>query len=323
MTVARVQGTEDWRAPASSAADHSGLRGTWYILPTPFAEDGSLDTTSLGRLVEAAIGWGVDGLTAMGVMGEPAALTADERASALRTALDVAHGRVPVAVGCSGAGPASVRALIAQARELGAAAAMVAAPPLLRNVDLLPAFYAEAASAGLPLIIQDEPAATGVVIPTSTLLASVDASGAGAVKLEDPPTPPKISRLLAAHPDLAVFGGLGGVSALYELRRGACGTMTGFAFPEILRHVRVSVEDGDLVSAARCFDRYLPLIQFESQPTVGLAIRKEVLKRRGVLASNRTRGLSPAIDAVTAAELDDILERVGIQPDPAPFQPWT
>jgi 4-hydroxy-tetrahydrodipicolinate synthase len=307
----------------SGEADRAGLRGTWYVLPTPFAEDGSLDTTSLARLVEAAIGWGVDGLTAMGVMGEPAALTADERTSALRTVLDVAHGRVPVAVGCSGASPASVQMLIGQACELGAAAAMVAAPSLLRNVDLLPAFYAEAAGAGLPLIIQDEPAATGVLIPTSTLLASVDASGAAAVKLEDPPTPPKISRLLAARPDLAVFGGLGGVSALYELRRGACGTMTGFAFPEILRHVRASVENGDLVNAARCFDRYLPLIQFESQPIVGLAIRKEVLKRRGVLASSRTRGLSPVIDAVTAAELDDVLERVGIKPDPAPFQPWT
>jgi 4-hydroxy-tetrahydrodipicolinate synthase len=216
-----------------------------------------------------------------------------------------------------------VRAFIGQAREFGAAAAMVAPPPMLRNVDLLPAFYADAAGSGLPLIIQDEPAATGVLIPTSALLACVDASGARALKIEDPPTPPKISRLLAARPHLAVFGGLGGVAALQELWRGACGTMTGFAFPEVLRRVRLSVEAGDLATAARCFDRYLPLIQFESQPVVGLAIRKEVLRRRGVLASNRTRGLSPAIDAVTAAELDDVLERVGIRPDPAPFEPWT
>jgi 4-hydroxy-tetrahydrodipicolinate synthase len=56
---------------------------------------------------------------------------------------------------------------------------------------------------------------------------------------------------------------------------------------------------------------------------VGLAIRKEILRRRGVLASNRTRSLSPAIDAVTTAELDDVLERVGIRPGPAPLEPWT
>ncbi len=308
----------------SSAADQGmSLRGTWYILPTAFAEDGSLDTLSLGRLVDAAIGWGVDGVTAMGVMGEPGALTADERTRALRTVVDAAHGRVPIAVGCSGASLSSVRALIGEARAVGAAAAMVAAPPLLRNVDLLPAFYAEAAAFGLPLMIQDEPAATGVLIPASTLLACVEASGARALKLEDPPTPPKISRLLAARPDLAVFGGLGGVAALDELRRGACGTMTGFAFPEILRGVRLSVEAGGLAAAARCFDRYLPLIQFEAQPVVGLAIRKEVLRRRGALASNRTRELSPAVDSLTSAELDDVLERVGIQPDLARFQPWS
>ena len=44
------------------------LRGTWYIVPTPFDSGGALDLASLGRLVEAALAWGVDGLTAMGVM---------------------------------------------------------------------------------------------------------------------------------------------------------------------------------------------------------------------------------------------------------------
>ena len=297
------------------------LRGTWYILPTPFDADGQLDTGSLSRLVEAAAAWGVDGLTAMGVMGEPGALTADERERALRAIADAARGKLPFAVGCSAVGPALVRELVEQARGLGAVAAMVAAPTLLRNADLLPGFYRTASTFGLPLIIQDEPAATGVLMPLSTLVASIDASGAEVVKLEEPPTPPKITRLLAQRPDVHVFGGLGGVSALHELQRGACGTMTGFAYPEILRAVRVALEAGDADAAARCFDRYLPLIQFEGQPVVGLAIRKEVLRRRGTLASGRTRGLVPLIDAPTSAELDDLLRRLEIAPGLAPFTP--
>ncbi len=297
------------------------LRGTWYILPTPFDDDGALDTASLARLVDAAVSWGVDGLTAMGVMAEPGALAADERALALAAISDAACGRVPLAVGCSAGTPAMVRALVEQARGFGAVAAMVAAPTLLRNVDQLPGFYAQAAAFGLPLIIQDEPAATGVVVPVSTLLACLEASGARTIKLEDPPTAPKISRLLAARPNLAVFGGLGGVAALSELHRGACGTMTGFAYPEILRAVRVHVEQGDLAAAGRLFDRYLPLIQFESQPIVGLAIRKEVLRQRGALASSRTRGLTPSLDRETLDELDGILGRLGMAPDLAPFQP--
>ena len=92
--------------------------------------------------------------------------------------------------------------------------------------------------------------------------------------------------------------------------------MTGFAFPEILAAIRRSVEAKDVDAAARTFDRYLPLIQFEAQPVVGLAIRKELLRRRGVIATGRTRGLVPAIDHTTAEELDDLLARLGVEPGP-------
>jgi 4-hydroxy-tetrahydrodipicolinate synthase len=297
------------------------LRGTWYIVPTPFDPDGVLDLASLGRLVEAAVAWDVDGLTVMGVMAEPGALTADERAAALRTIFDAAGGRLPIAVGCSGGAIATTLELIGQARELGAGAAMVAAPPLLRNVDQLPDYYRRATDGGLPLVIQDEPNATGVLIPVSILLATATASGSRTMKIEDPPTPAKIGRLLAAMPDLDIFGGLGGVSALGELRRGACGTMTGFAYPEILRGVRELVEAGALRDASRQFDRYLPLIQFEAQQVVGLAIRKEVLVRRGIFATHHTRGLAPTLDPTTLEELGDLLERLAIVPSPDRFQP--
>lgn len=298
------------------------LRGTWYILPTPFDVDGAVDLASLARLVEAAIDWEVDGLTAMGVMAEPATLTPDEREAALRTVVDTAAGRVPLAVGCSGPDVGTVVALTGQARRLGAVAAMVAPPTLVRNVDLLPGFYRSvAAAAGLPLIVQDEPAATGVTVPVSVLLACLAESGARTVKLEDPPTPPKIGRLLAADPGLAVFGGLGGAAALWELDRGACGTMTGFAFPEILRGVRVAHGRGDRLEAGRLFDRYLPLIAYEAQPVVGLAIRKEVLRRRGALDHAGTRGLGGPLDLLSLSALDAILDRLGLDPSLDRFEP--
>ena len=75
--------------------------------------------------------------------------------------------------------------------------------------------------------------------------SACERSGAVAVKLEDAPTPPKITRLLARVPGLTVYGGLGGVSAYAELARGAAGTMTGFAYPEVLRAVRLALAAGD------------------------------------------------------------------------------
>ena len=297
------------------------LTGTWYIAPTPFAEDGAVDTESLRRIVDAATSWGVDGITILGVMGEVADLTAAERETVLSTVATAAAGRIPFAVGCSAPTAAVVRAHAARAVEAGAAAVMVAAPTLLKDTDQVGAFYQKAVGdCAVPVIVQDEPAATGVTLPVSALLAALDAAGSTVVKLEDPPTPPKISRLLAQRPGLTVFGGLGGVSVYSELRRGAAGTMTGFAYPEILKAIRVAFEAGDLARAAALNDRFLPYLVFEGQVRVGLGIRKEVLRRRGVLATARTRALNPLPDQATLAELDDVLARVGLTPAIAPLE---
>jgi 4-hydroxy-tetrahydrodipicolinate synthase len=291
------------------------MHGTWFVMPTPFDDDGGLDLDSQARLVDAAIAWGVDGLTVLGVMSEVTSLTDDERERVLGVIVAAAGGRVPIAVGCSAAAPRIVRERVAHAAAVGAAAAMVSAPHLLRNTDALPRFYEQAfAGADIPAVIQDEPAATGVLVPVSVLVRCLQAAGTDVVKLEDPPTPPKITALLSADGTLKVFGGLGGVSALSELTRGACGTMTGFAFPEVLRAVREAVEDKDQLRAGAIFDRYLPLIQFEAQPVVGVAIRKEVLRRRGVIATATTRGIAPRIDETTARELSEVLDRVGVSP---------
>jgi 4-hydroxy-tetrahydrodipicolinate synthase len=293
------------------------ITGTWFICPTPFGADAAVDHDSIRSLVDAVVGWGVDGLTILGVMGEPGTLSDAERAAVQQSFIGAASGRVPVAVGCSAPSAVVTAARIESATAAGAAAVMVAAPTLAKDTDQIGAFFrAAAGAAGVPVIVQDEPAATGVTLPVSALVAALDACAASIVKLEDPPTPPKISRLLRARSGLTVFGGLGGVSSYWELRRGGAGTMTGFAFPEILREVRVRFESGDEKGAAAVFDRYLPYIVYEGQPLVGLGIRKEVLGRRGALAPAQTRGAPmPGDDALR--ELDDVLGRTGLHPDRA------
>lgn len=297
------------------------LSGTWFVSPTPFTVDGEVDRAGLASIVDATVDWGVDGITVLGVMGEVAALSDEERDEVLTAVLAVSSGRVPVAVGCSSPSALLTAKRIRRAVELGASAVMVSAPTLLKDTDQIGGFYAAACSgAGVPVIVQDEPAATGVPLPVAALLAALDAADSTVVKLEDPPTPPKITRLLAARPDLTVFGGLGGVSAYAELSRGASGTMTGFAFPEILRAIRIAVASGDQTGAAALFDRYLPYISFEGQPVVGLGIRKEVLRRRGVIDCARTRNLRPELDAITRAELEDVLARVALSPTRAALE---
>jgi 4-hydroxy-tetrahydrodipicolinate synthase len=110
-----------------------------------------------------------------------------------------------------------------------------------------------------------------------------------------------------------IFGGLGGVFLLEELMSGATGAMTGFAFPEILARIMKHWHAGERDAAADVFYRAVPLMRFEFQEGIGMAIRKEVLKRRGVLASAATRAPAGALDAQTKAALDRVLTWVTTQ----------
>lgn len=294
--------------------------GTWYVMPTTFGSDGSLDDRSQRRLTEAVLTWGVDGITVLGVMGEATALTSSERQAVVSAVAEIVAGQVPVAVGCSGSALPTVLHQIAEAADGGAAAAMVSAPPLTRNVDVLPGFFGQLARLGsLPIVVQDEPTATGVLIPPSILAASAAVCEAAAVKLEDPPTPGKISALLDLAPEVVVFGGLGGLMAYHELARGAAGTMTGFSYPEVLRVLRIAFECGDRAGALATYCRFLPLLAFEAQQVVGLSIRKELLLRRGVISSAATRIGQPAGSSLRE-ELDELLELVGIVPQASRFE---
>ena len=291
--------------------------GIFHILATPFREDGVLDTAGLPRLVEAALGTGVTGLTILGIAGEAHRLTDEERRRVVETVVKETRGRVPVAVGVSASGTHLATAFARMAREHGADALMVAPPAGLKNLDAVAEYYrAVAAATGLPIVLQDEPVTTQVNMP-APFIAQLCAEIAQieAVKLEEPPTLPKITRLRALFGTrVAIFGGLGGVYFFEELSRGADGAMTGFPYPEALRAIRDHFVAGRRDEARALFYRWLPLIRYETQPgaTPGTAvgIRKEILRRRGWIASALVRPPAPVLDAATHAELGEILAAV-------------
>ena len=215
--------------------------GIFHILATPFREDGALDADGLPRLVECALATGVSGLTILGIAGEAHRLTDEERRRVVEIVVKETAGRRPVAVGVSASGTHLATAFARMAREHGADALMVAPPAGLRNLDAVAEYYRTVAAAtGLPLVLQDEPVTTQVTMPApfiADLCAAIPEIRA--VKLEEPPTLPKITRLRALFGDrVAIFGGLGGVYFFEELSRGADGAMTGFPFPEALGAIR-------------------------------------------------------------------------------------
>ncbi|SNS88946.1 4-hydroxy-tetrahydrodipicolinate synthase [Geodermatophilus pulveris] len=294
----------------------SALTGVLPITLTPFTDDGAVDEGSIDTLVEDYLGAGAHGLTILGIMGEAAKLLDEERERVLRRYLQATAGRVPVVAGVSARATVMALDYARRAEDAGAAAVMLAPPENTRNLDLVFEHFRQVAEAlSVPVVVQDEPVNTGVVMPAPFLVRLLDEiEGCRYLKLEETPTLPKITAVKQrVEEPVGVFGGLGGLYLYEELQRGADGIMTGFGFPQVLVGTYERFAAGDRAGAQEFFFRYLPLIRYEAQLGVGgVTIRKQVFARRGAIASPHARFPAPPVDELTLAELDDLITAVGL-----------
>jgi 4-hydroxy-tetrahydrodipicolinate synthase len=299
------------------------LEGVYSVLPTPFTASGDVDEDSLRRVIDLFIEAGVSGVTALGVTGEVARLDDGERRRVLEVVVAHVRGRIGVVAGTTAEGTRTCIGHSRHARETGATAVMVSPPrmPKLNSEAVVRHYAALAHAVDIEIVVQDYPPISGFTMEPS-LLARIakDIPRARTIKLEDPPTPFKTSRILEASGDVPVriFGGLGGVFLLEELLAGATGAMTGFAFPEILVRIVSLFREGKVDEAADVFYRAVPLMRFEFQEGIGMAIRKEVLHRRGALASPATRAPAAGLDTTTRVALDRVIEWSGVQTSSLP-----
>jgi len=288
------------------------LEGVYSVLPTPFTVSGDVDEASLRRVIDLFIDAGVNGVTALGVTGEVARLEDSERRRVLDVVVDQVGGRVGVVAGTTADGTRTCITYSRHAKEAGATAVMVSPPrmPKLNSDAVVRHYTALSEAVDIEIVVQDYPPISGYAMEPA-LLARIakQLPRARTIKLEDPPTPFKTSRILeqVADVEVRIFGGLGGVFLLEELAAGATGAMTGFAFPEILVRIVTLFRSGDVDAAADVFYRAVPLMRFEFQEGIGMAIRKEVLHRRGVLASPATRPPAAQLDTPTREALDRVM----------------
>lgn len=285
------------------------LNGVHTIVPTPFDAQGGLDTQSLHRLIDFLAGLGVDGVVVLGVMGEAPKLSEQEQAEVIRVSLEAAAGRIPVFAGAGAAGTDLAIAKGQAAVRAGAAGLLVAPPPVQKNQVIFDYYRRIGEAVAAPIILHDYPAATGILLESELVCRMFnEIEQVKVIKLEEPPTGPKIAQLRRLCPELSILGGLGGMYLLEELQRGADGIMTGFSYPEILLAVYRAYRAGNLKEAQRVFYAATPLLRYEFQPGVGLAVRKEIYRQRGAIESAHVRHPGSQIDAELKRELSQLLE---------------
>lgn len=297
------------------------LHGLMPILATPFDESGRLDRESLRRLVEFQLASGVDGVAVFGMASEGFALTTEERRVILDDVVGVVDGRVPVIAGVNGTSTATSIEQSLLAEEGGADALMVLPPFMVKPpAGTLVDFYGEVAAAtSLSVMVQDAPGVTGVAMAPGLIAELARLDGVDSVKVEAPPTAPKVGAVVSAidDPDFAVLGGQNAQFCLEEYARGAVGTMPACEFPDLLGPVLALFLDGRVDEARAEFRRMLPLVLIGLQGGIAWAVHKEVLVARGVIDHATVRYPASRLDAGSRASVKLVIDELSLPLIPA------
>ena len=300
-------------------------QGVYPIAPTPFFDDGQIDFESIDRLVDFYLSIGADGITVLGQLGEAQKLTHDESVAVALRMIRRAP-MLPVIVGVSAPGFAAMRALTQEVMSGGAAGVMIAPPTHLRTDEQIVGYYTQAVQAigaDVPFALQDYPLTFSVQMTPAVIRRIVqELPSCVMLKHEDWPGLEKISALRGFERDnsmrhLAILCGNNGLFLDYEMERGADGANTGYAFPDMLLDIVRLSKAGQREEAHDLFDAHLPLLRYEQQPGLGLAVRKYLLKRRGLLATAAMRAPAPKMSAATSAEVEHLLGRLALHDERA------
>lgn len=293
-------------------------QGVYVIAPTPFHPDGRIDEASTDRMTEFFLEAGCDGMTILGVMGEAPKLDGAEALEISRRIIRRA-GKAGIIVGVSAPGFAAMRALAHGVMEAGAAGVMIAPPSTLRTDDQIVAYYTQAVQAigaDIPFVLQDYPLLFQVQMTPGVIRRIVQAlPSCVMLKHEDWPGLEKISTLRGYQAEgsmrpISILCGNGGLFLDFECERGADGAMTGYAFPDMLVELVRLARAGERDRAHDLFDAHLPLIRYEQQFGVGLAVRKYVLMRRGIIASDAQRAPGGTLSQRAVSEVEYLLARL-------------
>ena len=287
-------------------------RGIYAIPPTPFLESGAIDEVSLAKCLDFVIAAGGHGIVMPVNASEAIVLTDAERQQVTEITVTQVANRVPVVIGVSGVSTESSVQFATQARNAGADA-VIAMPPYVKHYSAseIFAFYQEVARAAdpLPVWIQDFVAPVGTPMSVDLLVRLLgEIPGVRHIKEESLTGPQIMSELRNQLGDAleGMMGGMAGRYMLEEFRRGATGSMPACEVTDVHVQIWDALEQDDESGARLLHNQLLPLLNYEAM--YGFTIYKEILVRRGVIASAKTRVAGAGyLDKENHREIDMLL----------------
>lgn len=298
-----------------AASIHSHTRGV-VIAATPFSDSGAVDFDSIDRLTDFYLGFGIDGLTILGIMGEAQKLSQDESLAVMRRFLQRIDGRVPVvrrrvgggfrpdaAAGACGDGPGC------GPRDDRAATDRAPGRAVLQRLR-----GCRALGPQTPVCLQDYPAVYGVhmsvpvfsqivrELPQVVMLKAEDSPGLAQDRAHPCARGPRPQRRVS------ILVGSGSFYPL-ELARGADGPMTGVAYPEMLTEADRECAPATATAPTTCSRSTCRWCATKPRPASRWS-RKEILRRRGAIASAKVRAPGAQLDRDEHDDLTRMMARI-------------
>jgi len=290
------------------------LAGTFLVTVTPLDDMRNQDQESYSRLIEYYSRAGVQGLTILGESAERDQLSEIERQRILSVTFESLGGKLPIVVGT---GSESLQLTVESsisAQGLGASAVMIPVPkrlkvgPSYQNEDAIFDYFSSVGdSIEIPIVVQDFPQTDRPKMsPTLIGRLNREISNAKYLKLEDPPTPLKLTKIHEIAGDkLGIFSAYYGRDSFWDLVHGAVGIMTSSPTPEYLVAMYKAYMEGDLKKSFDIYLSTLPLVYYCNE--LSLAVRKEILVKRGIIKTSKMKSPEKELAESQKKGLSDVL----------------
>lgn len=291
-------------------------KGVFPVVPTTFAEDGSLDLESQKRCVDFMIDAGSNGLCLLANYSEQFILSDAERETLTKTILAHVNGRVPVIVTTTHFSTQVTIDRSVQAQQLGAVMVMVM-PPYhgatfrVPEAQIYEYFSRLSDALDIPIMIQDAPASGTVLSVPFLARMATEIKQISYFKIETPGAASKLRELIRVG-GAAIEGPWDGeeaITLLPDLDAGATGAMTGGAYPDGIRKIVDAYVAGRRDEAVALYQQWLPLINYENRQG-GILTAKALMKEGGIIACEAGRHPFPAMHPDTRAGLIETAKRL-------------
>lgn len=292
------------------------LKGICPIIATPFTPSSEVDFESLRELLRTLIAGGCHGLTLFGIAGEYYKLNDSEK-----------QKMVEIVVGeCRAGGVPSIISVTSHATELAVQEAMAFQDAGADSLMLLPPFflkppantiYEHIKSVGeavdIPVMVQYAPEQTGVTIaPQVFLQLSQEVETIQYYKIENKPPGAYISSLYEGTQGRArIFVGNAGYQMIETFDRGAIGVMPGCSMYDLYLAVYEAYQADERTVAYDIHTEILRMLNHIRQNVeMIISYEKEILYRRGIIASATCRRPTFTRDTTFERLFDEVYERI-------------